>query len=255
MSQIAKWRSMLRLCDIFTNGTVKLTTVIDGERQYYKIFRDEGFRQIRHRGQARPTRPFRPFTTDNTFHRGFSGNSNSAKMFLTPSDGERFNRTYQPIDNTGPPGEVVRTEIWFTLGDETVHLEYDTGEIVISDGIRKEYEDDGINLTRILDHRLPLVKVECYKESTAQENDKPKGYSLPKDWIAFLGTDVFVSSTFEERVNEHVSLTGMWNGSATMKSFQLNWNLKLSEWCCSSAIIDMFKMKPAVRTVVSGQQP
>ena len=47
MSKIAKWRSLLRLCNLFTKGTIQLYAVIDGENHYWKLNRDEPFRQRR----------------------------------------------------------------------------------------------------------------------------------------------------------------------------------------------------------------
>lgn len=36
MSQIAKWRCAIRLCQILTKGQIQCLPVIDGERLYYK---------------------------------------------------------------------------------------------------------------------------------------------------------------------------------------------------------------------------
>jgi hypothetical protein len=245
MSQIAKWKSMLRLCELFTKGKIQVLPTIDGDRLYYKQFRDQPFRQNWLRGQCAATRPFRPFTASNTFERTFTGTENAAKMVLTPEEGQDFNSRYAPIDNTGAPGEVVRVEVSFTLRGEIIHLEYDTEAITVHAGVTMVYSEDGEQLTRTLRHRVPLIKATCRRV------EEKMGHALPKDWVEFLGMNVFVRAVFVEPVDNRVSR--FWNVTATMQSFELSWNIKLLERCCSADIIDLWRGKPIMQCKSSSE--
>src|SRR5437762_10656351 len=132
MSKIAKWRSLLRLCNLFTKGHVQLYAVIDGERRYWKINRDEPFRQRRINGRAEATRPLRPFIPETTFDRIFTGTRARPKMGLKPSEGTDLNTVYQTMDWAGSPAEVVSMGVSFIFEGELIYLEYDTRCITVS---------------------------------------------------------------------------------------------------------------------------
>jgi hypothetical protein len=157
MAKIAKWRSLLRLCNLFIKGTVQLYAVIDGENHYWKLNRDEPFRQRRIHGRAEPTRPFRPFTPQTKFDRIFTGTRGKPKMGLKLSEGTHYSTLYQPIDWTGSPAEVVLMGVSFTLGGESIRLEYDTGNITVAKP-ETTYSEDGEYFYRMIQHRLPLIK-------------------------------------------------------------------------------------------------
>ena len=250
MSKIAKWRSLLRLCNLFTKGTIQVYAVIDGENRYWKLYRDEPFRQRRIKGRAQPTRPFRPFTPQTDFDRIFTGTSRKPKMGLKLSEGTHYSTVYQPIDWTGAPAEVVLMEVAFTLGGEIISLEYDTGRITVPT-VETTYSEDGQCLYRTIKHRLPLIKAICGEV----ENGTRGGYELPKDWIEFLGSEAFVNVSFREHMNEcRVDINNIWRGRAMMQSFEMDWNLKLQEWCCTSDVIDIWRGKSVVRSVEAAQQ-
>lgn len=250
MSKIAKWRSLLRLCNLFTKGSIQLCAVIDGQNQYWKINRDEPFRQRRIKGRAEPTRPFRPFTPQTKFDRIFTGTRGNPKMGLRLSEGTYYSTMYQPIDWTGSPAEVVLMEISFTLGGEIIRLEYDTGRITVPK-VEATYSEDGECLYRTINHRLPLIKAICGEV----ENGIQGGYELPKDWIEFLGNEAFVNVTFMEHMSEcHIDLNNIWKGRATMQSFEMDWNVKLHEWCCTSDVIDIWHGRSTVHSVEVAQQ-
>ena len=237
MSKIAKWRSLLRLSNFFTKGEARILTIIDGERSYYKINRNEEFRQARINGRAAATRPFRPFTATTNFDRIFTGTPRVPKMVMKPSSEQLINTTYAPIDWTGAPAEVVETEVSFTLGDEVIILKYDTDAISVPTP-KQTYSEDGTLLYRTIRHRLPLVRAICRDV----EKEPEREYELPKDWIEFLGQEAFVNVVFQEHIAScRVLLTGIWVGRAKMESFEMDWNIKLQDWCCSDDVIDMWR--------------
>lgn len=250
MSKIAKWRSLLRLCNLFTKGTIQFYAVIDGENGYWKVNRDEPIRQRRLKGRAEPTKPFRPFTPQTELDRVFTGTKGKPKMGLKLSEGTQYSTLYQPIDWTGAPAEVVFMNIAFTLGGEIISLEYDTGRITVPP-VEATYSEDGECLYRTIKHRLPLIKAICGEV----ENGTQGAYELPKDWIEFLGNEAFVNVTFREHMNEcRVDLSNIWRGRATMQSFEMDWNIKLHEWCCTSDIINIWHEKSVVCSVEAAQQ-
>ena len=129
-------------------------------------------------------------------------------------------------------------------------MEYDTGSITVPKP-ETTYSEDGEYLYRTIQHRLPLIKAICGEV----EDGTQGGYELPKDWIEFLGNESFVNVTFREHMNEcRVDLNNIWKGRATMKSFEMDWNVKLQEWCCTSDVIDIWRGKSGVHSAVAPQQ-
>lgn len=240
MSRIAKWRSMLRLCDLVTKGMPRIDrTVIDGERGYYKMFREEPFRQMRLQGKAAATRPFLPFYPTTTFDREFRGTLHTPQMALYPTPEQRLQTMYMPIDNSGPPAEVVTVVVTFSSDEEVISLEYDTNDMVVHNGISLDYHKDGRHMTRTVSHKLPLIKVTC------RRIDAKVGYELPRDWIQLLGMEAFVNVTFNERLQERRSF--YWTGTANMLSFEMRWNLNLTQWSCPADLFDIWRLKSAVQ--------
>jgi len=171
-------------------------------------------------------------------------------MGVKLSEGTNYSTLYQPIDWTGSPAEVVLMEVSFTLDEEVIHLEYDT-ECITVPKVETTYSEDGECLYRTIKHRLPLIKAICGKV----EDGRQGGYELPKDWIEFLGNEAFVNVTFREHMNQcRVDLNNIWRGRAMMQSFEMDWNVKLQEWCCASDIIDIWSGKSPVHSVVAAQQ-
>ena len=250
MSQIAKWRSLLRLCTLFTKGHVQLYAVIDGERSYWKINRDEPFRQRRINGRAEVTRSFRPFIPETKFDRIFTGTRARPKMGLKPSERTYLNTVYRPIDWAGSPAEVVSMGVSFMLEGELIDLEYDTKCTTVPK-VETAYSEDGEYLYRTIQHQLPLTKAICGIIEDGIQGRR----ELPKDWIEFLGQEAFVKVAFMEHMNEcRVDLNNIWRGRATMQSFEVDWNIKLQEWCCTSDVIDIWRGKSALHSVVPAQQ-
>jgi hypothetical protein len=251
MSHIAKWRCMIRLCNIFTKGQIQAIPIIDGERRYYKQFRDEPFRQIALHGQSRATKPFRPFTAETCFNRIFRGNYLSPEMGLEAAENQFVIREYQPIDNTGAPAEVVRVDITFSYGMEVIQLEYDTNEVVLSGPYTWEYDTEDETVThKTIQHRIPLVKVVCRQV----DDDKEKGgYAIPKDWMEFMGEEVNVKICFVERLNPTRVSRLFWHGDAIMGNFEMSWKLHLFERCCTPQVIGIWKGRGDVFLTVPAQ--
>jgi len=252
MSQIAKWRCMIRLCNIFTQGCIQAIPIIDGERLYYKQFRDQPFRQIALRGASRATKPFRPFDEKTRLDRIFRGNYLDAWMGLRPSQDQFINTRYQPIDNTGAPGEVVRVDVTFTYAEEVIHLEYDTNGVELHNPFDVEVDpDDATAKRKSLHHRIPLVKATCRH---VDDDERRGGYAIPTDWMEFLGSEVRVKVEFVER---EVATSGFglyWRGTASMAAFEMAWRLRLLERCCSADIIGIYRGRGDVCVVIPAHQ-
>jgi len=253
MSQIAKWRCMIRLCNIFTQGRIQAVPVIDGERLYYKQFRDQPFRQVALRGASRATKPFCPFGERTCFDRVFRGNYLDAWMGLRPSEGQPINTRYEPIDNTGAPGEVVRVDVTFTYAEEVVHLEYDTKDVELHNPFEVEYDPDDENAKRkLLHHRIPLVKATCRH---VDDDERRGGYSIPTEWMEFLGSEARVNVEFVERETPTGGFNLYWRGIASMRVFEIAWKIRLLERCCSADIIGIYRGRGNVYLVVPAERP
>jgi hypothetical protein len=236
IAQIAHWRSMLRLCSLITKGETHIKAIIDGDRLYYKRYRSEPFRQVRLNGRAAPAMPFVPFDSQAKFDREFVGTNSAPQIVLSPTPDQRYHSLYAPIDRSGAPGEVVTVEVSFTMDDEIVSIEYDTRDVLIENPIFEEYHEDGVHLNRIVSHRIPLVK------ATWRGIDDKEGHDLPTDWFELLGFQCFVKVVFTERLPDRPTL--VWTGTATMQSFELGWDIKLDERCCTSDVLNIWRQKP-----------
>ena len=255
MAQIAKWRCAIRLCQILTKGQVQCVPVIDGERLYYKQFRDAPFRQVSLRGRSAPTRPFRPFTQHTRFDRHFCGTYLAAEMRLRAAEGAILSTHYQPIDNTGAPGEVVKVDVKFTFRGEILCLEYDTKDVTLHEPFTVRYDSEQENVVhKTLQHRIPLIKAVVRH---VDHDEASTGYTIPLDWMEFVGTEVRVMvSFFEHESSSRRSVTNLyWQGSATMKEFELSWKLRLLERCCTGDMIALWKMMGEINLVVPAQGP
>lgn len=226
IAQIAKWRSMIRICRLITQGIPTVKAIIDGERHFYKINRDEPFRQRMLQGRAAKAKPFLPFGVATRFERIFAGEKNDPKMVLLPT--EYFQTTYAPNDRSGAPKEMVKAEVTFTLGDESLYLEYDTEKIVIPNGETQYIKDDEKHMLRKLSHRVPILSAKWC------EGKRGQWEALPTDWIELLGNQCFVKVVFMEEIPDRPSF--FWNGEAKMKSFELFWEMNLHEWCTSPEV-------------------
>jgi len=235
IAQIAKWRSMIRLCNLITQGTPFVKTFIDGERQFYKINREEPFRQIMLRGRTAKARPFTPFGLSTRFERTFIGGKRDPKMVLTPMEGTLFCTVYAPTDRSGAPKEVVKTDVTFTLGEESLVLEYDTEKIVLPNGETQYIKDDEKHMLRTLSHRVPILSAKW------RAGNMEKWETLPTDWMELLGRQCFVKVVFMEDIAERQSL--FWNGEAKMLSFELFWEMNLNEWCASPEVQQIWGRK------------
>jgi hypothetical protein len=255
MSQIAKWRCAIRLCQLLTKGHVQCIPVIDGERHYYKQFRDEPFRQMGLGGRSAPTKPFRPFSQHTQFDRNFCGSYLAAEMRLRAAEGAVVNTQYQPIDNTGAPGEVVKVDVKFTLGKEILCLEYDTKAVVLHDAFTVRYDSEQENVMhKTLRHRIPLIKAVVRH---GDDDEGAPGYAIPLDWMEFVGTDVSVVAAFTEYEQDRrrSATRRYWQGAAVMKEFELSWKLRLLERCCTADMIAVWKTSGEINLVVPAQEP
>jgi hypothetical protein len=255
MSQIAKWRCAIRLCRLLTKGHVQCIPVIDGERHYYKQFRDEPFRQMGLGGRSAPTQPFRPFSPHTQFDRNFCGSYLAAEMRLRAAEDAVVNTQYQPIDNTGAPGEVVKVDVKFTLGGEILCLEYDTKAVTLHDPFSVRYDSEQMNVThKTLRHRIPLVKAVVRH---VDDDEGVTGYAIPLDWMEFVGTEVGVVASFTEYEHHRrrSTMSRYWQGNAVMKEFELSWKLRLLERCCTAEMIAVWKTKGEINLVIPAQEP
>jgi hypothetical protein len=255
MSQIAKWRCAIRLCQIITKGHVQCIPVVDGERHYYKQFRETPFRQMGLRGGSAPTKPFRPFTQHTRFDRNFCGSYLAAEMRLRASEGAMVNTHYQPIDNTGAPGEVVKVDVKFSLGGEILCLEYDTKGVTLHDAFTARYDSEQQNVThKTLRHRIPLIKAVVRH---IDDDEGATGYAIPLDWMEFVGTEVGVVAAFTEYEHDRrrTATSLYWQGSAVMKEFELSWKLRLLDRCCTAETIALWKTMGEINLVVPDQEP
>jgi len=233
IAQIAKWRSMIRICNLITQGVPTVHAIIDGERHFYKINRDEPFRQRMLHGRTAKAKPFLPFGVSTRFARTFEGGKKDPKMMLAPT--EYFQTTYAPNDRSGAPKEVVKTEVTFTLGEESLYLEYDTDKIVIPNGETQYIKDDERHVLRRLSHRVPILSAKW------REGNKGKWEAFPTDWIELLGHQCFVNVVFMEDIPARPSL--FWSGEAKMQSFELFWEMNLHEWCTSAEVRNIWATK------------
>ena len=180
------------------------------------------------RGRTAKARPFVPFRAYGTgFERTFTGGKGDPKMVLTPIEGEEYQRSYAPTDRSGPPKEVVKVEVSFTLNDEALFLEYDTETLVLPNGETEYIEGDEKHMIRTLNHRVPIL-------SAKWQGGKGKLNTLPTDWMELLGRQCFVKVVFVEEIPDRPSL--FWNGKARMESFELSWRINLGEWCASPEV-------------------
>lgn len=250
MSQIAKWRCMVRLCNIVTKGHVNAIPVVDGERLYYKQFRDRPFRQMAIGGGVRPTKPFLPFSDQTPFARIFRGSYSQAEMALRAVDDQFISPVYEPIDYTGAPGEVVRIDVTFTYARERIQLYYDTRDTTLHQPFTIEYDsEDEHVMHRTLHHRIPLISATCLSIDDDKGN---AGFPLPKDWMEFLGAEVGVRVVFNLReLANRQSL--YWRGRGVMEDFEMSWKLRLAERCCTADIIGIWKGRADVRVIVPPQ--
>jgi hypothetical protein len=233
IAQIAKWRSMIRLGNLITQGTPSVNAVIDGERHFYKINRDEPFRQIMLRGRTAKAKPFVPFGGATRFERTFVGGKRDAKMVLSPMDGRDIYTRYAPNDRSGAPKEVVKAEVTFTLGEESLFLEYDTDKVFIPNGETEYIKDDEKHMLRTLSHRVPIISAKwCGRKGGKWE-------TLPTDWMELLGRECFVKVVFMEVIPDGPSL--FWNSEANMQSFELFWEMNLHECCASPEVQGIWK--------------
>lgn len=235
LTQLAKWRCMLRLTTLITEGTSHIFATIDGDRYYYKNNRHGSWRQTSLYGRAAPARPYEPFSQSLQFTREFTGTRTAPKMRLTPDlQLQWYWPSYAPRDLSGAPGEVVTAVVLFKLGSEKLCIEYDTEDILIHSPVSLNYHEDGEHLTRTVAHRVPLRKVTWRKDDDGDA--QTKSYELPKTSVELLGGDAFVKVSFVERVPTRPSF--FWKGPATMQSFEMQWNLRLSEWNCTPKVFE-----------------
>lgn len=206
-------------------------------------------------GRSAPTRPFRPFDQYTRFDRKFCGSYLAAEMRLRVAEGERVNKRYRPIDNTGAPGEVVEVDVTFTFGGEILCLEYDTKDVTLHEPFTVRYDSEQENVVhKTLQHRIPLIK--CVVRHV-DDDEGATGYAIPLDWMEFVGMEVRVMVTFTEyeSPNPRSATSLYWQGSGVMKELEMSWKLRLLERCCTADMIALWKKTEVVNLVVPAQGP